>query len=112
MSTSSQHALDVERGATEVLYTIHRDPSGIASNSSSFEADIRRAMRQFERTYLGVRAESRASIVEGGNCAVALLVSGGFGPQYLDTIWSRQLARFGLAARRASVDAELKASAL
>jgi hypothetical protein len=44
---------------------------------------------QFERTYLGVRAESRASIVEGGNCAVALPVSGGFGPQYLDTTWPR-----------------------
>jgi hypothetical protein len=111
MSASEQHVHDRERGAVEVLYTIHRDPAASVRRSSSFEADIKRAMKQFEHTYLGVRAESRASIVEGSNCAVALLVSGGFGSEHLDTIWSRQLAWFGLAARRASVEAELKANA-
>jgi hypothetical protein len=40
------------------------------------------------------------------------MVSGGFASEHLDAIWFEQLARFGLAARRASAEAELKASAL
>lgn len=108
--SESKHG-HVEDGATEVLYTIHPDATGSRSSTTSFEADVSGAVRQFERSYLGVRVERRASIVEGSNCAVALMVSGGFASEHLDAIWFEQLARFGLAARRASADAELKASA-
>jgi hypothetical protein len=111
MRADKQHLPVVERGATEVLYTVHRDPANARRRSSSFETDIKRAMSQFERSYLGVRAESRASIVEGSHCGVALFVSGGFGPEHLDAIWSRQLALYGLAAKRANVEPQLKASA-
>jgi hypothetical protein len=96
---------EVERIATEVLYTVHRDPAAKLS-SSSFEADVERAITQFGRSYVGVRAETRASGVKSSNCAVALLVSGGFGLDHLETIWSRQLAEFGLSATRAHADAE------
>jgi hypothetical protein len=40
------------------------------------------------------------------------MVAGGFASEHLDTIWFEQLARVGLAARRATAEAELKASAL
>lgn len=108
---ATRERVRVEHGAIEVLYTVHRDTTESRAASTSFEADVNSAARQFERSYLGVRIEPRASIVEGSNCAVALIVSGGFGPEYLDAIWSRQLARFGLAARRANAEADLKAIA-
>ena len=111
MSVDQQQVHEVARAAAEVLYTVHRDAAGNLSSASSFESGIKQAITEFERSYLGVRVEPRASIVEGSNCAVAVLVSGGFSSEHLDTIWSRQLARFGLAARRANVEAELKASA-